>query len=175
MIPIFANAQLDFYAKKITSSKLRAANEMVQVWDSVIVKDHAGNYTSKTLIEYDSRGNETLERYYYWNNAISNWMEEEREEYQYDSKNNVTLHAYYYGDEENGWSGYKYEYEYDENNNQTLLIYYNRNSDDNSWEETSKNKYEYQYDSRKNKILETIFYYRNAEWIEDVKFKYENE
>jgi len=152
---------------------LRAAQETVQVLDSIVSKSSDGEYIWKEEYKYDSNGRQTLYAYYDWDSDVNAWVGNSKYEYQYDNNNNqISEVDYYWNSNANAWvESYKSECQYDNNNNQILEVDYSWDSNAKVWIESYK--YEYQYDNNNNQILEVDYSWdSNAKvWIESYKYE----
>ena len=129
----------------------------------------------KEVFAYNSKGNNTLQIIYKWDNGISDWKGYEKYEFTtYDSKGNRTSRiSYYWYDRISDWvKNNKSEYTYDSMGNQTLQIYYNWDNGISDWVKYRKD--EYTYDSKGNQTLQIIYTWDNgiSDWKGSEKYEY---
>lgn len=114
VLPIWASSQ----------TILRATDEMVQVLDSIVARNHDESNWKKIEYKYDNKANTILETYYHWDSNINKWLVNKKYECQY-NVNNLSWFSYYWNSVTDMWErNRKYECQYDDDDNSTCHSFY---------------------------------------------------
>ena len=128
--------------------------------------------STKTVYEYNTNGEKTLEVFYNWSIDSNNWIGNTKRIYAYEIGQR-TYEYYNWSTNTNSWVGQeKTVYEYDTSGRQNLSITYAWSLQDNDWQESQKSELE--YDSNGRKILDNKYSWdiNKNEWFAYEKSSY---